>query len=261
MSWLSSAASAIGGVAGGPLGAIAGNAAGALIEGNQANKGVQKQIDWEETKAKNAHQWEMQDLKAAGLNPILSAGGSGASMGSISAPVIPDYSGAIKSGIDAMNSETNRMNAKTNEGTLGQTKLKTTADVDVAASTAEKNREEAKNLKEGRKNIAADTVLKQKNAGLVSEQAAKTLIDKQNAEIDGNLKEKQNLTYEGEHGKAVIQQGLIEGYKNGLQTIRNSAHSASKLLSKKGREAKQNVENYMREYRNSIIGTNGGGGR
>lgn len=43
------------------------------IESAMLNNVYQKEF------AQNAHQWEIEDLKKAGLNPILSAGGSGAS--------------------------------------------------------------------------------------------------------------------------------------------------------------------------------------
>ena len=43
---------------------------------------AQKNRDWQERMARNAHQYEVQDLIAAGLNPVLSAGGQGAYVGS-----------------------------------------------------------------------------------------------------------------------------------------------------------------------------------
>ena len=48
----------------------------------------------------NRHQWEVEDMRKAGLNPILSAtGGSGAS-GNAPPIVAPDLAGAMHSGAD-----------------------------------------------------------------------------------------------------------------------------------------------------------------
>lgn len=77
----------------------------ASLAGGAANltgSAVSAYFSWKHQKEvmKNRHQWEVEDLRKAGLNPILSAGGSG-SPGN--APIIeaPDIAGASAKAVEA----------------------------------------------------------------------------------------------------------------------------------------------------------------
>ena len=72
-------------------------------------------VSWKHQKEvmQNRHQWEVADMRKAGLNPILSAtGGSGAS-GNAPTIVAPDIAGAMKSGaeVSTQHSEKNLKDA------------------------------------------------------------------------------------------------------------------------------------------------------
>lgn len=70
---------------------------------NLGSSAVSAYFSWKHQKEvmKNRHQWEVDDMRKAGLNPILSAtGGSGAG-GNAPTIVAPDLAGAMKSGAEA----------------------------------------------------------------------------------------------------------------------------------------------------------------
>lgn len=88
------------GLVAGGIGATAG-LAGNFVQASSSKKLMAKQFYYNKKMMQNAHQWTVQDLKAAGLNPVLSAT-QGANAGSgVGLPQAPDYASNMT---DAVNS-------------------------------------------------------------------------------------------------------------------------------------------------------------
>lgn len=169
------------------FGSIAGGLIGSAFGGNSAKKQAALQRQNWQFQQQNAHQFEVGDLKAAGLNPILSATNSQiAGMGSapsmsdngIGAGITNSITAALnrqanlevektKADIALMEAKTNATNAKTNAisaGIRGNDISK--ADERYGAETA---------------NIKADTALK--NSSKALQDAQKTYVDIQGREL------------------------------------------------------------------------------
>jgi hypothetical protein len=81
-----------------PLVAAAGmQAAGTIYQNWQQQRMAKKQMAFQERMSSTAHQREVKDLRAAGLNPILSAGGQGASVPSGAQPTIENPAAPVTS--------------------------------------------------------------------------------------------------------------------------------------------------------------------
>lgn len=91
------------------------NSAEALKQREFASEEAEKQRIWEEGLANSAHQREVADLEAAGLNPVLSAtlGGSYTPQGASASGMAANTSGAIAgSGVGLINALTGLQLAK-----------------------------------------------------------------------------------------------------------------------------------------------------
>lgn len=103
----------------------AGSLFGSKKQADASSAVNQQQIDWQREAMQNRHQWEVEDLRKAGLNPILSANAGASTGGAGFHPQVPDYmsayNAATQNAVNALKSIADIENTEANTHVAGAT--------------------------------------------------------------------------------------------------------------------------------------------
>lgn len=138
---------------------------GGILQNNASNKQATRQMAFQERMARNAHQYEVEDLRAAGLNPILSAkyGGAHVPPGA-SAPVSDVIGPAVNSALASKRTSAEVANMEEMNKNLREQNKKTQSDTALNDALRDKAVEDAKLSATSAKNVAANTRIVNANA-------------------------------------------------------------------------------------------------